>query len=46
VFLAHLSRDCNSTAAVESACGTILAARACGFSVVAAGAGTPFYEFT
>ena len=46
VFLAHLSRDCNSTAAVESACGAILAARSCGFSVVAPGAGTPFYEFT
>ena len=46
VFLTHLSRDCNSIAAVETACGTILTARACGFSVVAAGAGTPFYEFT
>jgi phosphoribosyl 1,2-cyclic phosphodiesterase len=45
VFLAHLSRDCNSPAAVATACGTILAARSCGFSVVAAGAGTPFYEF-
>ena len=45
VFFAHLSRDCNSPAAVESACGTILAARSCGFSVVAAGTGTPFFTF-
>ncbi|HTL69565.1 MAG TPA: MBL fold metallo-hydrolase [Lacunisphaera sp.] len=45
VFLTHLSRDCNSPAAVESACGAVLAARACGFSVVAPGAGTPVYEF-
>jgi phosphoribosyl 1,2-cyclic phosphodiesterase len=44
VFLAHLSRDCNSPAAVEAACGGVLAARSCGFSVVAPGAGTPFYE--
>jgi phosphoribosyl 1,2-cyclic phosphodiesterase len=45
VFLAHLSRDCNSPAAVETACGAVLTARACGFSVVAAGAGTPFFDF-
>jgi phosphoribosyl 1,2-cyclic phosphodiesterase len=45
VFLAHLSRDCNSLAAVEAACGAVLAARSCGFSVVAAGAGTPFFDF-
>jgi len=46
VFLAHLSRDCNSPAAVETACGAALAARRCGFSVVAPGGGTPFYELT
>ena len=46
VFLTHLSRDCNSLAAVEAACGAPLAALRCGFSVVAAGAGTPFYEFS
>jgi len=46
VFFAHLSRDCNSPAAVASACGAVLAARSCGFSVVAPGAGTPFYEFS
>ena len=45
VFLAHLSRDCNTPAAVESACGAALAALHCGFSIVAPGAGTPFYEF-
>ena len=46
VFLTHLSRDCNSLAAVEAACGAPLAALRCGFSVVAPGAGTPFYEFS
>jgi len=45
VFLTHLSRDCNSPAAVEAACGAPLAALRCGFSVVAPGAGTPFYDF-
>ncbi len=45
VFLAHLSRDCNTPAAVEAACGPALAALACGFSVVLPGAGTPFFEF-
>ena len=46
VFFAHLSRDCNSPAAVEAACGGVLTARSCGFSVVAPGARTPFYEFS
>jgi phosphoribosyl 1,2-cyclic phosphodiesterase len=45
VFLTHLSRDCNSLAAVEAACGTILTARRCGFSVVAPGGSTPLFEF-
>lgn len=45
VFLTHLSRDCNSPAAVEAACGAALAALRCGFSVVTAGGGTPFFEF-
>ncbi len=45
VFFAHLSQDCNSPAAVATACGPVLTARGCGFSVVAAGASTPFYEF-
>jgi hypothetical protein len=45
VFLTHLSRDCNSPAAVEAACGAVLAARGCGLSVVAAGGGSPLFEF-
>ncbi|MDQ5977665.1 MAG: hypothetical protein QG602_637 [Verrucomicrobiota bacterium] len=45
VFLTHLSRDCNSPAAVEAACGAVLAARQCAFSVVAPGGGTPAFEF-
>jgi phosphoribosyl 1,2-cyclic phosphodiesterase len=44
VFLTHLSRDCNSPAAVAAACGAVLTARACGFSVVAPGGGTPFFD--
>lgn len=44
VFLTHLSRDCNSTAAVTAACGPVLAALSCGFSVVAPGGGTPLFE--
>jgi phosphoribosyl 1,2-cyclic phosphodiesterase len=40
VFLTHLSRDCNSPAAVEAACGPVLAALRCHFSVVAPGAGS------
>jgi len=45
VFFAHLSRDCNSTAAVESACASVLADRQCGLTVVAAGGRTPFFNF-
>jgi len=45
VFFAHLSRDCNSPQAVETACGALLAARQCGMTVVAAGGGAPFYQF-
>ena len=44
VFLAHLSRECNSPAAVETACARALGAIRCGFSIVAPGAGTPFFE--
>jgi phosphoribosyl 1,2-cyclic phosphodiesterase len=46
VFLAHLSRDCNSAAAVELALAAVRSRLACQFSVVAAGGGTPFYEFS
>lgn len=45
VFFTHLSRDCNTPAAVEAACGPALAARRCSFSVVAAGGGTPAFDF-
>ncbi len=45
VFLAHLSRDCNSLAAVELACADVLGALRCGFSIVAPGTGTPFFDF-
>ncbi|MFI5336669.1 MAG: MBL fold metallo-hydrolase [Opitutales bacterium] len=45
VFLAHLSRDCNSPEAVTAACGPALAALHCGWSVVSPGEGAPFYEF-
>ncbi len=44
VFLTHLSRDCNSPAAVEAACGPVLVALGCGFSIVAPGAGTACYD--
>jgi len=37
-----LSRDCNSPEAVERAFANALR---CPFSVVAAGGGTPFYDF-
>src|SRR5476651_1425490 len=40
VFLAHLSRDCNSPAAVERALATL----GLPLSIVAPGGGTPFYE--
>jgi phosphoribosyl 1,2-cyclic phosphodiesterase len=45
VFFAHLSRDCNTPAAVEAACGPALAARGCRFSVVAPGEGSAPLEF-
>jgi len=45
VYLTHLSRDCNSPAAVERALVDVRAAlRACEFAIVAAGEGTPFYD--
>jgi phosphoribosyl 1,2-cyclic phosphodiesterase len=45
VFLAHLSRECNSPAAVEAACAGARAVLHCSFSIVGSGGGTPFYEF-
>ncbi len=45
VYLTHLSRDCNTPAAVELAFASVRAAlAACEFAVVAPGESTPFYE--
>lgn len=46
VYLTHLSRDCNSPAAVEKTLAGALAALGCTFSIVAPGGGTPFYDFS
>jgi phosphoribosyl 1,2-cyclic phosphodiesterase len=46
IYLTHLSRECNSPAAVEQAFAGLRARLTCQFSVVASGGGTPFYEFT
>jgi len=45
VFLTHLSRDCNSPAAVDRAFAPVRTALRCEFSVVSPGGGTPFYDF-
>ncbi len=45
VFLAHLSRECNSQAAVERACAEVLTRLPCAFSIVAPGTSTPFFDF-
>ena len=45
VYLTHLSRDCNSPAAVEAALADVRAILAtCEFAIVGPGEGTPFYE--
>ncbi len=45
IYLTHLSRDCNSRAAVELALADVRATlAACEFSVVEPGESTPFYE--
>jgi phosphoribosyl 1,2-cyclic phosphodiesterase len=46
IYLTHLSRDCNSPAAVEQALAGVRATLggACEFAVVGPGEGTPFYE--
>jgi len=46
VYLTHLSRDCNSPAAVAAAFSGVRAALQCEFSIVGPGEGTPFYDFT
>jgi phosphoribosyl 1,2-cyclic phosphodiesterase len=46
VYLTHLSRDCNSHAAVEAALAPArLLLQQCEFSIVGPGQSTPFYEF-
>jgi phosphoribosyl 1,2-cyclic phosphodiesterase len=46
VYLTHVSRDCNSRAAVELAFVDVRATlRSCEFSVVCQGETTPFYDF-
>jgi phosphoribosyl 1,2-cyclic phosphodiesterase len=46
IYLAHLSRDCNSTAAIEKTFATARALLGCKFSIVAPGDGTPFDDFS
>jgi phosphoribosyl 1,2-cyclic phosphodiesterase len=44
IYLAHLSRDCNSRDAVESALISVRSIIPCEFSIVGHGEGTPFYD--
>jgi len=44
VFLTHLSRDCNSLAAVERMLATLRPQLTCEFRIVAPGGGTPFCD--
>lgn len=44
IYLAHLSRDCNSRDAVEQALLGVRSLLRCEFSIVGHGEGTPFYE--
>jgi phosphoribosyl 1,2-cyclic phosphodiesterase len=44
IYLAHLSRDCNSRDAVEEALLALRTLLKCEFSIVGHGEGTPFYE--
>lgn len=45
IYLTHLSRECNSRAAVETAFASVrIALQSCEFSVVEPGQSTPFYE--
>jgi hypothetical protein len=44
IYLAHLSRDCNSRDAVELALVALRSMLTCEFSIVPHGGGTPFYE--
>jgi phosphoribosyl 1,2-cyclic phosphodiesterase len=46
VYLAHLSRDCNSHDAVQEALDSLRKVLTCEFSIVGHGQGTPFYEIS
>jgi phosphoribosyl 1,2-cyclic phosphodiesterase len=45
VYLTHLSRDCNSSAAIEAAIAPARILLGCEFSIVGPGEGTAFYDF-
>jgi phosphoribosyl 1,2-cyclic phosphodiesterase len=44
VYLTHLSRDCNTPAAVAAALAGLRATLSCDFAIVGHGEGTPFYD--
>jgi phosphoribosyl 1,2-cyclic phosphodiesterase len=46
VYLAHLSRDCNTHDAVDLALDPLRTVLHCEFAIVGHGQGTPFYELT
>jgi phosphoribosyl 1,2-cyclic phosphodiesterase len=46
IYLTHLSRDCNSPAAVEAAFAGARPTLRCELSIVGPGEGTPFYDFS
>ncbi|MFY9925557.1 MAG: MBL fold metallo-hydrolase [Opitutaceae bacterium] len=46
IYLAHMSRDCNSRDAVEQSLNSLRALIHCEFSIVEHGSGTPFYELS
>ena len=46
IYLTHLSRDCNSLEAVQTAFAPMRALLSCEFSIVGPGDGTPFLELS
>ena len=46
IYLTHLSRDCNSLEAVQTAFAPMRALLSCEFSIVGPGGGTPFLELS
>ena len=46
IVLTHLSRDCNSLAAVESCLAAVRPQLKCEFSIVAPGGGTPYFDLS